>query len=153
LKGLQVVVVEMDQKSSAMRGRNTRIPKNHWTQGRLPVDRRSTMRPELWRWLCRFSEPSNIAMDGGIFPMILETLQKRETIMNIHEVATLLGLSESLIYRMAAAGQIPTVRFSAAVRFDPSELAVWYESRLHPSVGKKAPTSQRPIVNQMQIAS
>lgn len=85
--------------------------------------------------------------------MILETLQKRETIMNIHEVATLLGLSESLIYRMAAAGQIPTVRFSAAVRFDPSELAVWYESRLHPSVGKKTPTSQRPIVNRMQIAS
>jgi hypothetical protein len=38
---------------------------------------------------------------------------------------------------MAAAGQIPTVRFCAAVRFDPSELAVWYESRLHPSVGKK----------------
>jgi predicted transposase YbfD/YdcC len=29
--------------------------------------------------------------------MILETLQKRETIMNIHEVAALLGLSESLI--------------------------------------------------------
>jgi excisionase family DNA binding protein len=111
-----VVVVEMDQKSSAMRGRNTRIPKNHWTQGRLPVDRRSTMRPELWRWLRRFSEPSNIAIDGGIFPMILEILQKRETAMNIHEVATLLGLSESLIYRMAAAGQIPTVRFSAAVR-------------------------------------
>jgi excisionase family DNA binding protein len=143
----------MDEKSSAMRGRNTRIPKNHWTQGWLSMDRRSTMWPELWRWLRRFSEPSNIAIDGGIFPMILETLQKRETTMNIHEVAALLGLSESLIYRMAAAGQIPTVRFCAAVRFDPSELAVWYESRLHPSVGKKTPTSQRPIVNRMQIAS
>jgi excisionase family DNA binding protein len=56
-------------------------------------------------------------------------MRKRETTMNIHEVASLLGLSESLLYRMAAAGQIPTVRFCTAVRFDPSELAHWYESR------------------------
>jgi predicted DNA-binding transcriptional regulator AlpA len=146
------VVVEVNEKSSAMRGRNTRIPKNHWTQGRLPMDRRSTMRPELWRWLRRFSEPSNITMDGGIFPMILETLQKRETIMNIHEVACLFGLSESLVYRMAAAGQIPTVRFCAALRFDPSELAAWYENRLHPFAGKIAPASQRPIARRIRIA-
>jgi excisionase family DNA binding protein len=67
--------------------------------------------------------------------MILETLQKRETVMNIHEVANLLGLSESLVYRMAASYQIPCVRFCGALRFDPSELAAWYEERLdaHPA--------------------
>ncbi len=85
--------------------------------------------------------------------MILETLRKRETIMNIHEVASLLGLSESLLYRMAAAGQIPTVRFCAAVRFDPSELAAWYENRIHPHAGRKAPSSERPGVSRMRIAS
>ena len=49
--------------------------------------------------------------------MILETLQERKTVMNIHEVATLLGLSQSLIYRCT--------RFCGALRFDPSELADW----------------------------
>jgi putative molybdopterin biosynthesis protein len=84
--------------------------------------------------------------------MILEIFQKRETIMNIHEVAELLSLSESLIYRMAAAGQIPCVRFAAALRFDPSELAVWYEGRLqgHPN---KPPVPQRLAGSRMRIAS
>jgi excisionase family DNA binding protein len=83
--------------------------------------------------------------------MILETLRKRETTMNIHEVAELLCLSESLLYRMAAAGQIPSIRFCGALRFDPSELAEWYERRLHPS--KKAPASEHVAGNRMRMAS
>lgn len=83
--------------------------------------------------------------------MILETLRKRETTMNIHEVAELLGLSESLLYRMAAAGQIPSIRFCGALRFDPSELAEWYETRLHSD--RKTPTSERLAGSRMRIVS
>jgi excisionase family DNA binding protein len=62
--------------------------------------------------------------------MTLETLHKREITMNIHEVASLLGLSESLPYWMAAGGKIPSVHFGGAIRFDSSELAYRYENRL-----------------------
>jgi len=83
--------------------------------------------------------------------MILETLRQRETNMNIHEVATLFGLSESLIYRMAAAGQIPSLRFCGALRFDPAELADWYERRLHSA--RKSPASEQIARSRMRIAS
>ena len=85
--------------------------------------------------------------------MILEILQERKTVMNIHEVATLLGLSQSLIYRMAAANQIPSVRFCGALRFDPSELADWYRGQLNPLQIRKAPHAERPRVRHTSIAS
>lgn len=68
--------------------------------------------------------------------MILETLRQRNTVMNVHEVSALLGVSESLLYRMAAANQIPNLRLSGAVRFDPGQLAAWYEARLTPQLRK-----------------
>jgi excisionase family DNA binding protein len=83
--------------------------------------------------------------------MILETLRKRESTMNIHEVSELLGLSESLLYRMAAADQIPSIRFCGALRFDPSELADWYERRLHS--GRKEPASEHLAGSRMRMAS
>jgi excisionase family DNA binding protein len=85
--------------------------------------------------------------------MIIETLRKRESTMNIHEVSELLGLSESLLYRMAAAGQIPTVRFCTAVRFDPAELAEWYENRLTSVAAKKVVASERLRMSRIRIAS
>jgi excisionase family DNA binding protein len=75
--------------------------------------------------------------------LILETLRKRQTTLNVHEVASLFGLSESLVYRMAARGQLPMVRFSGALRFDPSKLANWYESRLQKSFDITARSSNR----------
>ena len=85
--------------------------------------------------------------------MILENLQERKTVMNIHEVATLLGLSQSLIYRMAAANQIPCTRFCGALRFDPSELADWYRGQLNPLQTRKAPHVERPRTRRTSIAS
>jgi len=74
--------------------------------------------------------------------MVLETLRQRNTVMNVHEVSMLLGLSESLLYRMAAANQIPNLRLSGAVRFDPGQLAAWYEARLNPC-GRKPVAPER----------
>jgi excisionase family DNA binding protein len=83
--------------------------------------------------------------------MILETLRQRRNAMNIHEVAKIFGLSESLLYRMAAERQIPSVRLAGALRFDPSDLADWYASRLNP--GKKRPVaSERNIPASEKIA-
>jgi excisionase family DNA binding protein len=85
--------------------------------------------------------------------MILEILRKRETIMNIHEVATLLGLSESLVYRMAASQQIPHVRFRGALRFDPAELAAWYEEHLDTQQTRKLPYAETLRGRRISIAS
>lgn len=75
--------------------------------------------------------------------MILETLRKRETTLNVREVASLFGLSQSLVYRMAARSQLPMVRFGSALRFDPAALANWYESRLMKSFDITARSSNR----------
>jgi excisionase family DNA binding protein len=40
----------------------------------------------------------------------------------VRAVAKRLGLSEAHVYTMAAQGQIPCVKFSKAVRFDPKDI-------------------------------
>ena len=77
--------------------------------------------------------------------MILDALRQRNTVMNVQEVSELLGLSKSLLYRMAAANEIPTIRLSGAVRFDPGQLAAWYEARLNPLRRKPVAAEQRSI--------
>jgi excisionase family DNA binding protein len=74
--------------------------------------------------------------------MILDALRQRNTVMNVQEVSELLGLSKSLLYRMAAANEIPTIRLSGAVRFDPGQLAAWYEARLNP-LGRKSVSAEK----------
>jgi excisionase family DNA binding protein len=80
--------------------------------------------------------------------MILDALRQRNTVMNVHEVSALLGLSKSLLYRMAAANEIPAIRLSGAVRFDPGQLATWYEARLNPLGRKPVAAEMRSIARE-----
>jgi excisionase family DNA binding protein len=44
---------------------------------------------------------------------------------SVAEVARILDVSIKKIYRMAAKGQIPSLKISSSIRFDPHDIAVW----------------------------
>ncbi len=58
--------------------------------------------------------------------MILADLveQKKEA-LRVEDVARILDISAKQIYKMAAKGQIPSLKIASSVRFDPYEIAAW----------------------------
>jgi len=84
--------------------------------------------------------------------MILDALRQRNSVMNVQEVSELLGLSKLLLYRMAAGNEIPTIRLSGAVRFDPGQLAAWYEARLNP-LGRKSVAAEKLSVSTASLTA
>jgi excisionase family DNA binding protein len=52
-----------------------------------------------------------------------------ETYWKVSEVAAALQVSEQTIYRYVANGEIPYHKLNRAVRFKPSEIESWMESR------------------------
>jgi excisionase family DNA binding protein len=56
---------------------------------------------------------------------IIEVLEKRKSLMNAKDVADVTGLSVKTVYRRAAAGTLPTVKFGYIVKFDPHQIADW----------------------------
>jgi excisionase family DNA binding protein len=52
-----------------------------------------------------------------------------ETYWKVNEVAAVIQVSEQTVYRYVANGEIPFHKLSRAVRFKPSEIESWMESR------------------------
>lgn len=46
-------------------------------------------------------------------------------LMRAAEVAPILGISASWLYKAAQRGEVPCYRFGSAIRFDPVELQAW----------------------------
>lgn len=55
-----------------------------------------------------------------------------ERLLNVHEAATLLGLSPRTLYNLAARHQIPVQRVRRRVMFRPSSLEKWLEPQREP---------------------
>ena len=53
-----------------------------------------------------------------------------ETYWKVNEVAAALQISAQTVYRYAANGEIPFHKLNRAVRFKPSEIESWIESRM-----------------------
>jgi excisionase family DNA binding protein len=58
-----------------------------------------------------------------------ETEVSMEIYWKVSEVAAAIQVSEQTIYRYVANGEIPFHKLSRAVRFKPSEIESWMESR------------------------
>lgn len=56
---------------------------------------------------------------------LIAKLESIEGLLNVDEVAGILGLSKFTIYRMAQKRQIPCMMFGGTRKFDPSTLIVW----------------------------
>jgi excisionase family DNA binding protein len=60
---------------------------------------------------------------------IASTIRSRLTAWSADEFAELIGISRQHIYKLAKAGRMPSHRIGGAVRFDPKELADWWDKK------------------------
>jgi excisionase family DNA binding protein len=56
---------------------------------------------------------------------LIQQLESRKAMMNVTDVAELLGESIDTIYRRVKRGKMPHVRLGISTKFDPIELAEW----------------------------
>jgi excisionase family DNA binding protein len=61
--------------------------------------------------------------------ILAEIVEGKKEALRVAEVARILDVSIKKIYRMAAQGQIPSLKISNSIRFDPQEIAVWLRSQ------------------------
>jgi excisionase family DNA binding protein len=67
---------------------------------------------------------------------LTEGLRNRTQAITAGELASLLGVSDKMIYRMAATGKIPHFRVGAAIRFDPGAISDWLGNIIKSSVAQ-----------------
>ena len=60
--------------------------------------------------------------------ILADIIEGKKEALRVAEIAPILGVSIRTIYRMAAKGQIPSVKTSHALRFDPHDTATWLRS-------------------------
>jgi excisionase family DNA binding protein len=65
--------------------------------------------------------------------ILAEIVESKKEALRVAEVARILDVSIKKIYRMAAKGQIPSLKISNSIRFDPQEIAVWLRSQSSPN--------------------
>lgn len=61
--------------------------------------------------------------------ILAEIIESKKEALRVAEVAQILDLSIKQIYRMAAKGQIPSLKISNSIRFDPHDVAVWLRNQ------------------------
>lgn len=60
---------------------------------------------------------------------LIEELAKRKELMDVGEVAKLLGIHRITLYKWTYAGTIPCLKVGGRKKFDPHALAVWMRQR------------------------
>ena len=61
--------------------------------------------------------------------ILAEIVEGKKEALRVTEVARILDVSIKKIYRMAAQGQIPSLKISNSIRFDPHEVATWLRNQ------------------------
>jgi excisionase family DNA binding protein len=76
---------------------------------------------------------------------LAELVETKTEALRVRDVARILDVSAKQIYKMAAKGQIPSLRIANTVRFDPQEFAAWLRTRasMGPAISVSAPPSIR----------
>lgn len=57
--------------------------------------------------------------------ILADVVEQKKEALRVEEVARILDISVKQIYKMAAKGQIPSLKIANCVRFDPHEVAAW----------------------------
>ena len=57
--------------------------------------------------------------------ILADVVEQKKEALRVEDVARILDISVKQIYKMAAKGQIPSLKIANCVRFDPHEVAVW----------------------------
>lgn len=61
--------------------------------------------------------------------LLAEIVEGKKEALRVAEVAQILDVSIKKIYRMAAKGQIPSLKISSSIRFDPHDIAAWLRNQ------------------------
>lgn len=61
--------------------------------------------------------------------LLAEIVEGKKEALRVAEVAQILDVSIKKIYRMAAKGQIPSLKVSSSIRFDPHDIAAWLRNQ------------------------
>ena len=61
--------------------------------------------------------------------LIDEMIAEHKGALRANDIARILSLSEKQIYKMAASGEIPSLKIASSVRFDPHDFAAWLRAR------------------------
>ncbi|HLH36279.1 MAG TPA: helix-turn-helix domain-containing protein [Alloacidobacterium sp.] len=61
--------------------------------------------------------------------LIEQILEQKRGALRANDIAQILDLSEKQIYKLAATGEIPSLRIANSVRFDPHDFAAWLKAR------------------------
>ena len=75
---------------------------------------------------------------------MFESLRKRQSALTVKQLAELLTLSEREIYKLAASNQIPHLKIGSSIRFEPTSVLSWLESRMLTPAGRRSPSSVLP---------
>ncbi|WP_446745611.1 helix-turn-helix domain-containing protein [Silvibacterium acidisoli] len=61
--------------------------------------------------------------------ILAEIVESKKEALRAAEVARILDVSVKKVYRMAARGQIPSLKISSSIRFDPHDISEWLKSQ------------------------
>ena len=61
--------------------------------------------------------------------ILAEIIESKKEALRVAEVAKILDLSVKQIYRLASKGQIPVLKISSSIRFDPHDIALWLRNQ------------------------
>jgi excisionase family DNA binding protein len=61
--------------------------------------------------------------------LIEEIIEQKTGALRANDIARILDLSKKQIYKMAANGEIPSLKIANSVRFDPHDFAAWLRTR------------------------
>lgn len=64
-----------------------------------------------------------------IIPSLRDRILAFQRAMTADEVSNLFGIHIDTIYKAARQGDLPSFRIGTSVRFDPKNLAEWYEAQ------------------------
>jgi len=66
--------------------------------------------------------------------ILADVVEQKKEALRVEDVARILDISAKQIYKMAAKGQIPSLRIANCVRFDPQDVAAWLrgQSNMNP---------------------
>lgn len=65
--------------------------------------------------------------------LLAEIVEDKKEALRVAEIAQILDVSIKKIYRMVAKGQIPSLKISSSIRFDPHDIAAWLRSQSSPN--------------------
>lgn len=65
--------------------------------------------------------------------ILADVVEQKKEALRVEDVARILDISVKQIYKMAAKGQIPSLKIANCVRFDPHDVAVWLRGQSNPN--------------------